>query len=343
MALTVRRSGQRIYGARNAPELVAIDLSRVDPAPIELPVTLGVDGIPHSQVWGFEVERDCEVRLRRLSDDPYLTSVALALTAGATGKRVFDVSTADGDSGWVDLGKGFYRISAALGVPRQVKLVVELTVRPRRQEITARLDGAAAMALEVDRAGVDLELAAAADLEVTPTAGQALELGGGAEVAAAALPIEMPGAVTVLQVNDTVGMDVQVEQAPVQWTDQDGRDIGPGVIVDLNDLGLVEITRGQPWSKQITIIDSDFGLPRDLRDLTLSAAVWDEERTLLWAEPAIAIADPAAGGPVTISLTALQSAGVGRYGGDPILVEITAVTATGNPLYLATGSGFALD
>jgi hypothetical protein len=161
--------GVGTIGTRNRPLPLEVKLEATEPTSQIFKVRLGYDGIPSTQFWELDLPQHCSLRCIRRSrlspampndlnpgapraaygtpevvgrvspgipgppgGDPYITHVAISLS-GPDGERSGRplVQTADGDSGWIDIDRGRWLISAAVGIAIEIEFEMEILLAPK--------------------------------------------------------------------------------------------------------------------------------------------------------------------------------------------------------------------
>jgi hypothetical protein len=133
MAITIReRSHKRT--TRLSPQVLDVDVSAVGGGVERESVSLGFNTEVASHFFRFTLPRRVEIRVQRISDDPYAAHVAASV--GLEEARVSQPlwNTSEGDSGWLPLEAGTYRLVVGTVLPSEQKLEMLFLARPRRIE-----------------------------------------------------------------------------------------------------------------------------------------------------------------------------------------------------------------
>jgi hypothetical protein len=131
MAITIRERNLKRNSPSN-PQFIEVSLNSADGSSQRLELNLGYDAEALSWFYRFTLERAADVRVRRLSDDPYAVHLGVTLSRLESRNGQILVGTADGDSGWVTLAPGTYRMVAAATMQITLKAVLLFEARPRR-------------------------------------------------------------------------------------------------------------------------------------------------------------------------------------------------------------------
>jgi hypothetical protein len=335
VALTVRREGAASGGTIGRPIPVAIDLSRVNPAPIERRQQLGYEALPSTAVYGISSPRRFELRLARDGSDRYAVHIQITLI-DSTGQAVAAVTSACGQLEWQQLPAGDYRIIAALLIPEQVELGLTIEARPHRVRLANAI--AAGQGGGSGRLGRGIPLIASGAsphqlrLEQPALQGQG---GGGGGGQGQILAVQ--GSTARCRSIAAGSGSATAQLAPMTWVDDQGREMGAGIFIVPAALDAPELVTGTDWAVIVRLVDQGTGALRDLSDLTFTGAIWNQDRSQRYALCSITITSPTAGGPVISALTPEQSAAVGLYDGEVVVFDLSAVDGTGALAYLLTG------
>lgn len=136
MAITIRERNNKRTSAAH-PQLLEVNLASADGGVVRMPVQLGFDTEALSHFFRFTLERRAEIRVQRISDDPYAAHVGI--TVGREGERVSSLLVGDaaGDSDWVAMEAGTYRLIVGSVFPAEQRLELVFAARPRRLELLA--------------------------------------------------------------------------------------------------------------------------------------------------------------------------------------------------------------
>lgn len=341
MALTVRREGVRSSGTLSNPIAVAIDLSRLNPPPIERRQLLGYEAIPSTAVYGISSPRRFELQLTRDGSDRYAVHIQITVINSA-GQAVAAITRADGQLNWLTLPAGDYRIIAALLIPEQVELGLTIEARPARTPMPPAF--AAGSGGGVLRPGRGLSGQATGDSPSLASATQPHLQGRGDGVGGGtATLLELQGATGRVRCSASGSGSAAAQAAAMQWVDGLGRPMGSSILIAPVALSSPVLVRGTDWSVTIRLVAADGSAPRDLTGITFSAEIWDSERLQRYATCDLSVGDPLAGGPVTAALTPEQSALVGRYSGEVVVFDLWGVDGSGTLAYLITGQVSCID
>jgi hypothetical protein len=335
VALTVRREGAASSGTIGRPVPVAIDLSRVNPAPIERRQRLGYEALPSTAVYGISSSRRFELRLARDGSDRYAVHIQITLI-DSTGQAVAAVTRADGQLDWQQLPAGDYRIIAALLIPEEVELGLTIEARPYR----ARLAGAVAdgQGGGSGRLGRGKALVASGSsphqlrLEQPALQGQGGGSGGG-EGSILAVQGSAARCRSIAAGNGSATSQL----APMIWVDDQGREMGADIFIIPVALDAPELVTGADWAVIVQLVDQTTSVPRDLTDLVFTGAIWNQDRSYRYALCSITVTAPVGGGPVIAALTPAQTAAVGLYDGEVVVFDLSAADSSGRLAYLLTG------
>ena len=131
----ISASGGGPNGTMLHPITLDATLQQVDPKPHCVPLQLGYERIPSTQVLGFTVKRSFECQIIRRGDDPYLVHVQITMVRLGERRTVYAITTANGIGELATLPAGEYRVICAIGIPEQVNLEVCLLLRPVRTQL----------------------------------------------------------------------------------------------------------------------------------------------------------------------------------------------------------------
>ena len=335
MALTVRREGVSSSGTISRPVPLAIDLSRVNPAPIRQQLLLGYEAIPSTAVWGFSSPRRFELKLSRDGSDRYAVHIQLTVINGS-GQTVYAITRSDGQGEWLQLPAGEYRIIAALLIPEQVELGLTVEARPHRVRLGPVVAGGRGDGVAHPGRGIPLIAAGDSPHQVSLRQPVLAGAGGGTGGGLGEI-LEVRGSTSRCRSIVTGGGTATGAVAPMQWVDAYGRPMGAGILIVPVALEVPELVTGSDWAVQTRFIDASTTLPSDLREMAFTAEIWDLERSYRYAICSIAITDATAGGPVIATLTPGQTDLVGRYDGEVVLFELKATDTSGQLAYLLEG------
>ena len=114
------------WGTLNRPKRFELPLLQ----PHSLYTRLGYEAEPSSEVWQFTATAAVTLQVNRISSDRYANSVAVALLDGANRRVAPLVESALGVGQPVRLEAGVYKLVAALGLPEQVNVELQLNAAP---------------------------------------------------------------------------------------------------------------------------------------------------------------------------------------------------------------------
>lgn len=114
------------WGTLNRPKRFELPLLQ----PHSLYTRLGYEAEPSSEVWQFTATAAVTLQVNRISSDRYANSVAVALLDGANRRVAPLVESALGVGQPVRLEPGVYKLVAALGLPEQVTVELQLNAAP---------------------------------------------------------------------------------------------------------------------------------------------------------------------------------------------------------------------
>lgn len=334
MALTVRRPGAASSGTIQAPVPVALDLSVVDPAPIERRQRLGYEALPATAVYRIASAKRFELQLSRSSSDRYAVHIQITVINGA-GQTVYAITTANGIGEWALLPAGEYRIVAALLIPEEVELALTIAARPARTRIGPVVaTGSGGGVARLGR-GITVAAEGRSPSVAIPTKPHLQGVGGGSGGALLML-LAVQGASSRCRCIAASTGSASGQLAPMQWVDALGRPMGPGISIVPMALADPVLIWGTDWQVSIRLVAATGG-GRDLSGITFHAALWDQERSVCYATCSVVVDNPLDGGPITAVLTPEQSAQVGRYLGEEVVFDLWGVDEQGQLAYLLTG------
>lgn len=153
--LAVRERGNYI-SVRERPDSQGGRGTLNRPKPIEMPrlgqqvlhTRLGYEATPSTEVWAFHAPFPLQLQVTRRSEDRAANCVAVALLDEGNRRVAPLVATARGVGLPVTVPAGSYRIIAALGIPEEVTVELEVNVAPPvglAGSLLARLAGAGSL------------------------------------------------------------------------------------------------------------------------------------------------------------------------------------------------------
>jgi hypothetical protein len=131
MGISIREQNRK-RTSRLHPQELDVDLDQPAGGVVRVPVSLGFDTEVLSHFFGFHLSRRAEIRVPRISEDPYAAHVGASL--GLVDERVSEPlwSSAWGDSGWRVLEAGTYRMVVGSTFPAEQQLLLVFAARPMR-------------------------------------------------------------------------------------------------------------------------------------------------------------------------------------------------------------------
>ena len=115
------------WGTLVAPRMVQLPLA---PPALRLQMRLGYQAVPSTDVLGFETKSALRLQANRISGEPYVVHVAVALLDANNRRVVSLVDTADGRGVFHLIDPGYYKIVVSLGMPVDVNFELRLAARP---------------------------------------------------------------------------------------------------------------------------------------------------------------------------------------------------------------------
>jgi hypothetical protein len=136
--------GVGALGTYASPLPIQYDLTKSEGCQLTYQLRVGYEAIPSTRVMGFWIPNPAQLKVKLVSDDPYIHHVACALAGPddirGPGRRQL-ISTFDLDGDWVDLSRGQWWVTFSTIMPVDVTFHAIVHLKPLPKPLHAWTHG----------------------------------------------------------------------------------------------------------------------------------------------------------------------------------------------------------